>query len=604
MAAPTPTARPWLQRGLLAALVGIRLLLEALRLAQDPRRFWNFEESYNATVAWALSHAGLGAAVLDLQYRSFCGGCTAVAALGAPLLAIQDAFWLWKGLALAWLAATMVLGFSALDALVGRAGAWAWAALMALPALGPADLSLMLWGNHQEIALFGVLALWLLARERGAATGLVLGLALWFCRTAATEVVVLLPLALWRLRGQRWRVIAGFAIGLLPLLPRAAVGEAGFYRMQDALGQAPGEALRRLGTLLGPEPLAERMFHPLRGMGWAAGLWLGAAGLAALVTARTRRGLVFVAFPLAYAAAYALTRFPLFNVLPRMPLNNIRYLSPWAFGLTLAIAAGAGAAWSGGRRALALVLVGAPLLADGVGWARALRWPRDSELLEIPATYEPYFSEVAAPRLSLDVLTREVDDPRARRLLRRMAGLKLGGEVRAGERDAGEAIARSQAISLDALTGLGLGMTEPCGDADEVRARLVGLSEEEATALAHGAAAALGSCGQHLPLESALSRLRGEGCPLCEAAGAALLDACGASRAPDAVHLGRCLAARADPLPEREALLRGAGMFYQQPTRSRREIADVLAGLGDAADLFRQGLEDPLAGRIRVDGRR
>lgn len=585
-------------RLLLALLVALRLSLMSVRLLENPRRYWNFEEAYNASVAWAIANAGLGEHLLSLQYRSFCGGCTVVGALGAPLLALADRFLLWKLLALLWAAATMILGFQALDRLVGRAAAWAFAILCAVPALGAADLSLMLWGNHQETALFGVLALWMLSRGRGLGLGLTLGLGVWFCRTALYPAVVLLPAALVLLRGDRRRVLVGFALGLAPLLLPAAEGDAGFYRMEAALGQPLDAMGARLATLLLPGPLAERLYLPLGGMAPAGAAWLLAAGVAALLIVKSRNHLIFFALPLSYALFYAVTRFPLFHVHSRVPLNNIRYHSPWAFALTLLVAAGVGLAWARGRRRLAVALLLAPLLANGAGWAQALSWPRDAGALGWKASYEAYFVTVASERLPWEALAGDdVSDARARALRQRMAGMQLGAAVRAGRVGSADAITQAAAVSEDALRGLGLAMVEPCADPAGVNLLLDALPEAQARALGQGAAAALGACAARGGLQATVDRLRGEGsCRLCAAAGAALLDACDANRERDLVKVGRCLSARAAAFPEREALIRGAGLFFQRPTRPARELEAITAGLGEDAATFREGADDPLGG--------
>ena len=75
------------ERLLLAALVFLRVTLLLLRAVSDPMRTWNLEESYNATEAWLLGHGVLWSELPTLQYRSFCGGCTVVSVVSAPVLA-------------------------------------------------------------------------------------------------------------------------------------------------------------------------------------------------------------------------------------------------------------------------------------------------------------------------------------------------------------------------------------------------------------------------------------------------------------------------------------------------------------------------------------
>ncbi len=587
------------ERALLVALVGLRMALTGGRLLADPLRFWNFEEAYNATVAWYLAHGGLWPELFTLQYRSFCGGCTVVAAAGAPLLALGDRFVLWKLLALAWTAATMVVGFHALDRLVGRAGAWAFVVLLAVPPVGMSDLSLMLWGNHQETALLGVLALLFLGRGHGLATGFVLGFAVWFARTAAYQALVLVPAALLLLPGQRLRVLLGFGAGLALLAVPAADGDAGFYQMHDALGQPPAEMWKRARTLLVPTRTAPRLYAPVTGMAWGAAAWLGAALVAALCALRTPRHAVFPALAVAYGTLYAVTRFPIFLLGARMPINNIRYHSPWAFALTLVVAAGAGAAWARGWRRLAVVLVALPLVADLSAWARVTVWPTDLGALALRATDDTQLVRVAAARLPDAVLTdASRADPRARATLQRMYGLRLGGEVAGGIRGFDDAAARARAVSAAALDGLGQGMVAPCADPAAVNRRLDTLPPAEARRVGHGAAVTLGLCparGGDVALR--VAALRGEvECWLCEAAGGTALAGCAGPEDRDLEALGRCLGAAVQGVDEGAAVLYGAGLHFARPTRTREEAEAVAAAIGEGGAAFLAGTRDPMAG--------
>ncbi len=578
---------------LLVSLVSMRVGLGGARFLAEPLRFVNFEEGYNATVAWLLSRAPLLEHTLDFQYRSFCGGCSVVTLLSVPLLAGGEELWRWKVLALLWGAATQVVGFFALDALIGRAAAWVFALLYVVPTLGGLDLSLMLWGNHQESAFFAVLALLAVGRGWGLTAGVVLGFALWFTRTAAYEVVVILPAALWQLRGQRTRVLFGFAAGLCLLLVPAAGGDAGWYRMAEAAGGPGASVGKRLATLVNPTALAARFWLPLRDMAPGAAVWLAAATAALWWAAREPRARVVAALPLAYAGAYIGTSFPIFLLGAGSPVNNIRYHSPWAFTLTLLLAAGVGVAWGRGLRKRAAALIVAVLVVDGVGLLRA-NWTPDARAWTLSAVNLPQLVQTATPRLSAAHLDVESADPRADGVLRRMRGLVLGHA--AAESGDTEAFALADGDGV-VLAGIGEGLVEPCSDAATVK-RWLDLAPNP-VAVGRGMAVTLGLCprGAEATIQDRNTGLRiGETCPICSAAGPALLDRC---RGPGSRHagvLGTCLSIRVASEPFAAEILYGAGRFWWEEWRSEADLAEVAVQLGPLAHAFIAGTQDPAAG--------
>ncbi len=587
-------------RVLLACLVFSRALLGFLRLGAVPHRFWNFEEAYNASVAWALAHAPLGDQLLALQYRSFCGGCSVVAALGAPLLATGDRFWVWKLLPLLWTAATQAIGFYALDRLAGRAAAWIYAALFALPMLGALDLSLMAWGNHQETALFAVCALALLARERGAWAGLVLGVAVWFDRTAAYEAIVLLPAALWRLPGQRVRVLLGFALGCSLFLLPAAGGDAGWYRMDDPLGGSLESVAKRAATLFAPTPLAARLWFPLSGMAPGAWILLFAVAVAARWAWNVPRVRPVLGLGVAYAAAYCATQFPIFIVAARLPINNIRYHAPWAFVLTLGVAAGLGTAWDAGRRRTVLGLCVLLLSTNAVALTR-VTWSEDPQLWTLPATDVPRFVNTAVTRLPASVLARTASNPAAEAMLARMQGMAAGRAVRSEGASFPDAM-RALSARVGALEGLGETLIDPCDDLASVSERLLHAPEPYRSSLGRGMALTLGFCpttrGDTAARLQAL-REAAPGCVLCSAAGATAARACEGAGNEEAV--GACLSRYAPlgnspDIGDLDALYFGAGRSWTDATKPDHDAARVAAVLGPHGDAFLRGAADPAAG--------
>jgi len=593
----------WTRRDriLLASLVFGRALLGFLRLGAVPHRFWNFEEAYNASVAWAVSHAPIADQLLALQYRSFCGGCSVVAALGAPLLATGDRFWVWKLLPLLWTAATQAIGFYALDRLAGRAAAWIYAALFALPMLGALDLSLMAWGNHQETALFAVCALALLARERGAWTGLVLGVAVWFDRTAAYEALVLVPAALWRLPGQRVRMLLGFALGCSLLLLPVAVGDAGWYRMDDPLGGSLESVAKRAATLFAPTPLAARLWFPLSGMALGAWILLFALAVAARWAWTVPRVRPVLGLGIAYATAYCATQFPIFIVAARLPINNIRYHAPWAFVLTLGVAAGLGIAWDAGRRRTVLGLCMLLLATNAVAFTR-VTWSQDPQLWTLPATDQPRFVNTAVARLPASVLARTAANPAAEAMLARMQGMAAGRAVLAEGASLPDVL-RALGVRPGAVEGLGETLIDPCDDLLSVSERLLRAPEPHRLSLGRGMAVAMSFCpttrGDTAARFQAL-RAAAPDCALCSAAGAIASRSCEGAGNEEAV--GACLAGYAalgeglDRARDLDELYFGAGRSWTDATKPDHDAARVAAVLGPHGAAFLRGAADPAAG--------
>ena len=246
------------------------LLLEALLLLVDialgPWTVVGFEEGRNARAAAQLA-CGHVDRLLDLQYRDFCGGCTAEAVVGAPLLLLLGArVAVWK-----LVPAAFHLGvLAAVGALAGRVagvrGVVAAGGLMMAVPWAYRELALTGWGNHVESGALALGALWAAvaaheqesrARRLGGwlLAGLLLGLGLWFCRTSAWAVVPigLLAASAWRRGGGL--VAVGAALGSLPLLqfygsrPAAWAGEQA--RIAALSVAHPGRLLAWIGGDLG-----------------------------------------------------------------------------------------------------------------------------------------------------------------------------------------------------------------------------------------------------------------------------------------------------------------------------------------------------------------
>lgn len=410
----------------LALMIALRWAVDLVRLVSRPGNYVDWEESYNATVGFVIWRAGLWEELLRLQYVEFCGGCTVVGALAAPVLGVGgDHFLLWKALALAWGAATLLVGFVAVDRWAGRAAAWAFAAMLAVPPSGLAEISLFLWGNHQETLLF-VLAGLALAVDRPVAAALVGGVAIWFCRTALYAEVVLIPALLFLHPTRRIAVVAAFVAGLLPIaLPSADGADLG-YRMGLSENLLPG-GLRfaaRRATWLATPPVAGPAVGQV-GRALLGGLLVvtGLAGAAMIASDRARgpRRFVIAALPVTFAAVWSVTGF---EVGEAHSLINVRYYAPWMAMLLLcsAVAAGPWLGVAGWRGRAAGALVAVPVLVGLVGWFDLS--PRvDPEALRKGAVDLPAFVSLVGRRFdAAQARGATSDDPRVERALRRIEG--------------------------------------------------------------------------------------------------------------------------------------------------------------------------------------
>jgi hypothetical protein len=386
------------------------------------------EELLNARGALMVA-CGHVDALWALQYRAFCGGCSADALVGAPILrSLGATVFAWKLVPLLFHGAAA----GAVTLLARRAAGLRGALIAAALILGaPAawrELVLTGWGNHAESAAFtfGAAALLLGSRRIGLAVlaGLLTGLGVWYAWISAHAVPALLVGAF--LAGG-WRGLTAFTLsiplGLAPLLlhhgPRPSA-------QAETLG-----ALANL-DLAGPSALWRWTVEPLLpGRSWPQGDgWLSVAGSAAaaalgglgllgaglgLRQARQARplssaGLVLPALGLlGLGLAFAL-RHDLWSDTPAVmgfdPFN-LRYRAPILPLLLL------GAGLAAGRWRGAAVLAG---VVAAFGWAqRVSAWDLDRpnvlatnlDLSGLPS--DPTVPEGEPPRRNVEKMDRVQD---------------------------------------------------------------------------------------------------------------------------------------------------------------------------------------------------
>lgn len=397
MTAPRPR-----RAALLAAAVLLPVALQALGLLNPDVPIIDCEERYNAGHALALARHP--AALLRLQYRDFCGGCTLVSVLGAgPLALLPPVFATWKLVALGFTGLLGGAGAWLLDRRAGRPAAVAFVALVALMPWNYLRLSLLSWGNHVEVGVLSVAALALVAvpgRRAGAVAGGVCGVGLWTGFSMGPLLVgILVGLCLRR----AWHVLPAFGAGLLVapalwLAQWAAAGTTAFGTIYVAGESTPDlwRAPDKLATLLRPQQVAGLFGLPEPRWGVALGYgWVGSLCVALVAAARrpgVGRDAAAVVF--AWLGAYLAVGFSL-EVPPWPEVASppgLRYAAPLYPAAFLVLAAVAGGWWGAGRRGAAAALLAVPLAGGLAARAATLTRPfPDAFAFRLQAADIPYF---------------------------------------------------------------------------------------------------------------------------------------------------------------------------------------------------------------------
>lgn len=414
-------------RGLVVAAMLLRATLDLARLGAIPDRFRDPEELLSACAGLFFWHTGAWSHLLDLQYKAFCGGCSVHAATAAVLLGVGGNSWLlWKLIPLGWTLIQLPLGVLAMRAIAPRGADLALLALLTVPPVGATDVGLMAWGNHPESGAFVLGAIALTGRS-WLWSGVVAGLGVWFCRTTAYVLPLLLILA----RRDAWRVALGAAVGMLPILLPQARGEVGAYDVGLALKLDPA----RLATLWRPVDLGTRLWPMLPTTEAMAAIWVGAAVLAAIAG---RGPALILAATFAVGFLFSTQDIPLRGG----RVINLRYHAPWFLLMAMVVASAFGRPRT---KHLAWAALVAMLAVNTVGWARAWKAP------SLPTTRIDDFRAFQSLAFRFDpgeLAAIHSDDPTYESITRRMEGYAwaakelrgapapaLQGDVEAGYRE-------------------------------------------------------------------------------------------------------------------------------------------------------------------------
>ena len=440
-----------LSLGLVAGAVGLHLLA----LGNPDLPLFDCEERYNAGHAWLLAHGHL-ADIFRLQYRDFCGGCTVVAALAAPLFAVlPPTFFVWKLLAVGLYGLCGLGGVVALSRIGSPRAARVLGLLWLLPPWNFLRLSLLSWGNHLECGLLGLGMISALLCGRARLAGLLGGLGLWVGFSMGPLLAGLLGALLVVRDGARLRAMAP---GLL-LAPLAWLGQwlsAGTHPFGTIYveGESTPSLLRgpaKLASLLAPTQVAGLFGLPRAELGAPVGFaYLLALGAALWLLWRGReRGAGYLGAALlgGWLLAYLVVGFTLEQ--PPWPQvaspAGLRYAAPLypALALVFAVAAASLRGW---RLA---VLLAPPVLSGLLARAASLTAPFPSGFsFVLDAVDVPYFRVQASYALPVEAHQRCV----AEDLLSRRVHAYAAGRL-------------STAAALAAGQGLGaLSPTEPRTD--------------------------------------------------------------------------------------------------------------------------------------------
>lgn len=387
-----------------------------LRFLASPRGLVADEELHTPTVAAVLSGRLDPTDLPDLQYMSYCGGCTVEALAVLPAFAtLGPSLVVWKMVPLAFGLGILAACWQISLRLAGPTAARVCAAALLFGPIWWSEGSTIAFGSHFEVmlpVLLGVLAWRALlaatdAPRRALPWGLWSGLGLWFHYGSAFAPPVLgLLWLVHRVRNGGARALPregawaalGTIIGLLPWvwtrldLRNGTQDQPAFevygQGVGDLLGGAP--VLQRLDELVGPAQWASAWYPVLDDAAQLPGLWTTAvaAGAVAIALAlglsglRQKQapplGLALALLCVAYAGCYialAPAAFPVGDAPPYVA-NDLRYALPLVplVCLCMGWVAHSAHGWRGPLRAAMGVGIGGALAVGftaGMGQVRA-----------------------------------------------------------------------------------------------------------------------------------------------------------------------------------------------------------------------------------------
>ncbi len=333
----------------------------------------HWEELFNARagVQFACGHVDAADA---LQYRTFCGGCTAEGLLAVPFFrTLGPTVLVWKTLLLVFHGAIVGAGAWMLHRLVSARAAVAYVVLLAAAPGWYRELVHTGWGNHAESMAFPLVAAALMvsAAHRNAVAragllllaGVVAGFGLWFGQTSAWALPMLGVGALVVGRWASPLFGVGLGVGMLPWLayyedkPGATDATLDWWTGNQLA--TPAELWDWLaGSWLRQNIWEPTVYGDVTGWAtvywatlWALALWGGVRIALPAVLGRPRAPL----FPALFAPVSLLVLVVIYEVrhdlwwnLPDPYVNaafNLRYRTPLVPLLALCAATGAGWPW-------------------------------------------------------------------------------------------------------------------------------------------------------------------------------------------------------------------------------------------------------------------
>jgi hypothetical protein len=407
----------------IALSVLLPVLFQAIALFNPDMVFVDCEERYNAGHALMLLE-GHADSWLVLQYRSFCGGCTGTALLGAMIMAIFGSSWLaWKGVCLFVTAVLSYVGSRLLHQQVGKVGAISWVLLLCFAPLNWIRLSLMSWGNHVEAGTIGVVlfAICLQVTERRShlLLGILCGFALWFGFSTAFAVF---GVYLFKILHKKWEEVAWVSLGLLsaPILWGVQWMQTGHLPFQGIYEEDQGDLQEialpflqriefKLETLFAPQQIAglwgvpELSIGVPLGIGWLITLltcmgfcvYLGKKYVFNTIEHRQYQVPLFTAaIVLIWLLMYLLVGFRLnLDPWPKVSApNGLRYFAPVYPFVLLLLSSIVGVLWETGKRRISVLLIFFPLLSGIVSRAATVTHPFPSSFpIQLDATVDNYF---------------------------------------------------------------------------------------------------------------------------------------------------------------------------------------------------------------------